>query len=328
MENPQLVMPYIKRRLFGKLLPPREIVMGVNDVCNAKCTMCDLPFKNQPQEFDINIFRKLIEEVKPFKPSISFKLTESSLKRDIHDFIKTCTDAGLQTSMTTNGYMLPVISERLVKAGLSTIQVSIGGLGEKHDETRRLPGAFKRAMEGIEKLFFYKKQYNSNIRVIIDFAICPENCGDLYDTYCYFKKYSVDLFKFPHMNFTSPVFPVKIDVDLLWEQINKVKADGTIKYKFLPELSKEEIREYYYDNKFMKGFTNCFIPYTHCYIDFNYDVRGNAKCVDLVLGNIKDKPFMEIWNGEKYRNFRQALKKQPFDYCKRCCGVTTAPRHL
>ncbi len=328
IENPELIIPYIRRRVFGQLLPPREIMIGVNDVCNARCKMCNLPIKQRLQEFDIETFKKVINEVKSFKPKISFKLTEPSLKRDIIKFVQICTDNGLETALTTNGFLLPTIAEKLVEAGLKNIQVSIGGLEEKHDSIRRLNGCFKNAVDGIKKLVYYRKEYGSNLKIIIDFAICPDNYMDLYETYNSFKGDDIDLFKFPHMNFDPEEIPLKMDIDVLYNQIQKVKGDGKIKYKFLPEISKKEMYDYYNKKGFLKGFERCFVPYTHCYIDFNYDVRPNARCIDIVFGNIKKQPLMEIWRGEKYNKFRETLKKHPFDYCQRCCGVTTAPKYL
>ena len=50
-----------------------------------------------------------------------------------------------------------------------------------------------------------------------------------------------------------------------------------------------------------------------------YDLEGNE-----IMGNLKDNTMEEIWNGEKYKNFRKRLKKSVFkpeiqpEFCKGC----------
>jgi MoaA/NifB/PqqE/SkfB family radical SAM enzyme len=42
---------------------------------------------------------------------------------------------------------------------------------------------------------------------------------------------------------------------------------------------------------------------------------------DYSVGNINEQPFYEIWNGEKYKEFRRQLSKGLMPVCSRCCGL-------
>jgi MoaA/NifB/PqqE/SkfB family radical SAM enzyme len=45
--------------------------------------------------------------------------------------------------------------------------------------------------------------------------------------------------------------------------------------------------------------------------------------VDAHLGNIRERPILEIWNGEKYREYRRTLKENDlFSQCAKCCVLT------
>ena len=88
-------------------------------------------------------------------------------------------------------------------------------------------------------------------------------------------------------------------------------------------MNKKEMHDYYYSKDFLARFIHCSHPNTHCYIDFKGDVRPHVRCTNTVLGNIHEQPFMSIWKGEKFMNFRKALNKKPFKECARCCGITT-----
>jgi hypothetical protein len=56
----------------------------------------------------------------------------------------------------------------------------------------------------------------------------------------------------------------------------------------------------------------------------NGDVVTFRDFPDFVTGNIKESSIMDIYNGEKHRSFRRALRKQKngvFPLCSRCCGL-------
>ncbi len=323
IENPELIIPYIRRRVFGQLLPPKGILLGVNDVCNARCKMCHLPIKQRPQEFEIAMFKKLVEEIKRYDTSISFKMTEPTLKRDIAEFIKICSENDLKSYINTNGFLLPAIAEKLVETGLSGIQVSIDDLEEKHDSIRRLNGCFKRAVEGIELIDKYRRQNNKKVQIVVNFTVTPDNYSDLYETFNFFQKKPIDLLKFIHLNFMIDEIPIKVNPDVLYRQIQMIKRKSKFPVYFFPEMTKEETNRYYKEKGFLERYTKCNTLSTHCYIDFNGNVRPHVRCVDTVFGNIKDEKFMDIWKGEKFQKFRELVRKHPLKECARCCGITT-----
>lgn len=327
--NPHLIVPFIRRRLFGQILPPNNLSIRVNEMCNARCKMCNLPIYRTPPEFDIKLFKKLISEVKSFKPVISLKMTEPTLKKDLCEFVKICSQNGLESVVTTNGFLLPKLAEDLVKAGLTKIQISVDEIGNKHDEIRRLKGCFKNAVRGIKKLVYYKEKYNSKLKIFVNFTIFDENYMSMMKFLKYFEKFPLEFLKFSHVNFPISEIPRKIDTKKLYRLIKQIKGrKNKVRVKFLPDLNEKELYEYYHEKKFLKGYSKCYIPYTHCIIDYNGDVKPDARCTEEILGNIKKQKFLDIWYGEKYRKFRERLKKEPFKICIRCCGVMTAPRHF
>jgi radical SAM protein with 4Fe4S-binding SPASM domain len=56
----------------------------------------------------------------------------------------------------------------------------------------------------------------------------------------------------------------------------------------------------------------------------NGDVVNCRDFPDIIMGNVKDQPLLEIYNCEKFQAFRRALAKAPggvFPTCSRCCGL-------
>ncbi len=326
--SPHLIIPFIRRRVFGQILPPVTIMIKLNEVCNARCRMCNLPIFQTPPEFDIKLFKQLIQDVKSFKPTISFKMTEPTLKKDLSDFIRVCSENGLTSVVTTNGFLLPRVAEDLVKAGLCRIQISIDEIGKKHDDIRRLKGCFKNAVNGIKKLVYYRKKYNSKLKIFVNFTIFEQNYMSMMKVLKYFEKFPLEFLKFQHVNFPISEVPKNINTEKLYKLIQDIKRrKNKVKVKFLPDLSEKEMHEYYHEKKFLKGYRKCFIPYTNCYVDYNGDVMVHTRCIDdQTVGNIKKQKFLDIWYGDKYKEFRKKLKTNQYKECMRCCGVMTAPR--
>ena len=91
---------------------------------------------------------------------------------------------------------------------------------------------------------------------------------------------------------------------------------------FVPDLKLEEIRTYYTEPENFFGYKKCVSPW------FQLDVMPNGDTVtcrdfpDFVTGNIKESSILEIYNGEKHRKFRRALRScGVFPICSRCCGL-------
>jgi radical SAM protein with 4Fe4S-binding SPASM domain len=116
-----------------------------------------------------------------------------------------------------------------------------------------------------------------------------------------------------------------LDIEKIAAQVQEIKS-GKFKTPilFVPDLKPEQIRTYYTEPENFFGYKKCVSPW------FQLDIMPNGDTVtcrdfpDFVTGNIKESSIMEIYNGEKHRKFRQALKSCDngvFPICSRCCGL-------
>ncbi len=116
-----------------------------------------------------------------------------------------------------------------------------------------------------------------------------------------------------------------LDIDRIAQEIHEIKSQ---KFKmpivFVPDLNPEDIRTYYTHPEDFFGYKKCISPW------FQLDVMPNGDTVtcrdfpDFVTGNIKESTIQEIYNGERHRQFRRALRSCEngvFPICSRCCGL-------
>lgn len=371
LKKRRLIIPHIRSKLSFALsnfttyaLMPKSINLAITNRCNARCVMCDFGQENknsvnynimrskiqEDSDIDMDLFKKIILDVKNFKPFILFILVEPLLNNNLIELIKICRDEGLIVEITTNGYLLPSLAEKLVKSDVYGIQVSIDGPPEIHNSQRRVKNSFEKAMEGIRLLDFYKRKYNKKLFIKINYTISNLNYNVIVEALNCFKNVKgINMVKLQTLSFitekmknthnkilgdycpittssiSDSVSPQKVGVDELYQQIKEIKKR---KYPFLidfiPNISytKGEIKKYFYNElKFLRNHTKCGAPYKNVYIDIKGDVRPHTRCYDIVMGNIKEKDFKKIWNGKKYREFRARIRKKAFPGCTRCCGV-------
>jgi len=66
---------------------------------------------------------------------------------------------------------------------------------------------------------------------------------------------------------------------------------------------------------------HCKVPWFMVNLDYNGDVHFCADHPDWIVGNVKEESIWDIYNNERSRRFRKALKESPvgiFPGCKRC----------
>jgi MoaA/NifB/PqqE/SkfB family radical SAM enzyme len=62
----------------------------------------------------------------------------------------------------------------------------------------------------------------------------------------------------------------------------------------------------------------CSFPWSYAYIRCDGTVQGCCYSDNLVMGNLREKNFTEIWNGEAFRRLRRTVNSKPPADCMRC----------
>ncbi len=69
---------------------------------------------------------------------------------------------------------------------------------------------------------------------------------------------------------------------------------------------------------------HCKVPWFMVNLDYNGDVHFCADHPDWIIGNVKEESIWDIYNNDRARRFRKALKESPdgiFPGCKRCYQI-------
>jgi len=351
-------IPYYLRK-DGYSLPPLTIYLSVNGVCNFKCKMCDLGQKTMDSTFYKNLnpekgaelkverLIELFDEVKDSKPMIAITTTEPLMYKPLGQVVAAATERGMETLVTTNGFLLEKRAEELVNAGLKRLYVSLDGPAALHNEIRGVPTSFQKAVAGIKKIDEIKKARGIDYPVMkIAGVMSNHNYFALAELLRDIKDLPVEGCTISHMNFVTGEMSTEhnklfghigyasetgmsagteslgVDVDALWNEIVKVKKEFPDFAHFSPDFTKPELEIFFKRPSEIIWDNRCLIPWYVAEVLTNGDMIPMTRCFSVKLGNIYKTSFKEYWNGKAIREFRKNLQKhRSFPACARCRGM-------
>lgn len=348
-------LPYLTSP-SGRARPPITIYWNVNSVCNLHCKMCDVGTFNEDSNFYKNLridrklheitperFRAVVDEVAEYKPTMAINGTEPLMYKPLATVTEYARSKGLEVAVTTGAYNLPQRAEELAAAGLTRLNVSIDGAAELHNYIRGRKDVFQRATDGIRKFHAAALARGYEPEILLCSTILNINHGKLEELYDAVKDLPVKQINFTNMNFVDPqmalahnlkwgkkypatvnclsdeVQPSAVDIDVLWEQIQRVLGRGDPRVNFMPMFSKEQLAHYYKKPLEFMGSVPCFSTWFIAQIMADGEVIPYTRCYHVPLGNINEQPFLEIWNSDKARAWRGDLRREGrFPACTRC----------
>lgn len=159
---------------FEALDGPMMISWDITNKCNMNCEHClnrsnDIEthhgFVEEVTEEECENIINQILEVRPY--SICLCGGEPTLSPYLFKMIKKLSSAGIWVNMVSNGYIIDkIFAEKLKKAGLYYIQISVDGVDSKtHDAFRKTKGAFEHAINAIKNLVEQK--------LMVAVSFCP-----------------------------------------------------------------------------------------------------------------------------------------------------------
>jgi MoaA/NifB/PqqE/SkfB family radical SAM enzyme len=338
------IHPIERHWLDGWSFPPRSLSVMITDRCNLRCRMCQYANSetagyglNRSGFMALDLFQRILDTC-PGKPLIGLTGGEPLLHPQAVDFIREMKRRGFLCSLTTNGSFLQARAAELSESGLDLLVVSIDGDQETHDRIRS-QGTYGKAVAGIREIM---KQPDRPM-VAISTVITDINYKNFGRTFSLAEELGVDLLNYQHLWIHSDemISEVRDMPDnptsgrILW-QINPQKIDGEVVYEALqsihrtkhrlliheyPRLDRGQTHIYYREPEQLVKVrsSRCAWQSMKIYPDGEVGI-----CREYHAGNVKDQPLREIWNNQKYRNFRRYLKENgTCAICSRCCLLFT-----
>ena len=287
--------------------------------CNLNCVHCRASSERgpYPNELDTARCMEILEQISRIgKPIVILTGGEPLLKKDIFDIADRGNRLGFRMVMATNGTLLTSeVIEKMKASGIQRVSISLDGPDEqRHDQFRKVPGAFKTALAGIELL---KK---NNLEFQINTTVSRYNI-DLIDD---ILNLTLQLGAVAHHLFL--LVPTGRAKEMVNQEIDALEYEKLLKWFYhmrdkVPLHLKATCAPHYYrvlrQEAHKKGekvnsktygldavTRGCLGGTSFCFISHNGIVQP-CGYLELTCGNLKESSFDSIWkNSEVFNQLR------------------------
>ncbi|MBD3360964.1 radical SAM protein [Candidatus Peregrinibacteria bacterium] len=293
--------------------------------CNFKCKHCG-------SRAGENVFKEVVstEEIKSAfldiatafdanKITIAITGGEPLLRKDLLKVMKYASSLGFRWGMVSNGSLITEkVVEKAKSAGMGTVDISIDGIGEIHDEFRNTKGSYKKATNAIK--LFAKADFLNPLRITT--TVHHKNIDTLDEMYETFSKLGITDWRLLNVD---PIGRTICNNDILLNKKQFTKLLAFMKKKrsenskvkvtfgcahFLGDEFEDEVRNHFF---------YCGTGINIGSILHNGDIfvcPNVPRNKHLIQGNIKKDSFSEIWNN-KFKVYRDK-DRTTCGKCKKC----------
>ncbi|MCD6160892.1 MAG: radical SAM protein [candidate division Zixibacteria bacterium] len=271
---------------------PAELSIETTNLCNAKCTICPHPdMKRTKSKMGTGLVHSLIEQAGRGKVDKLFLsgFGEPLVDNRLPQFIEYASTRGIKNiTIVTNGSLLtPQLAESMIEAGLNEIIISIDGFTAKTYESIRLGLKFERLVDNLNGLSSIKNRKDAEISLSCVDLI--HNRNERGKAYTEFGRFVDNIFFRQAQGWTA--------------------GYGQESAGYSPHFETNSIPCQYLWNS-ASVYIDGTVP--ACCLDF--EAEG-------VMGNALDDSLERIWQGERFRYYRQQHlnnHKSELVPCRKC----------
>ena len=339
--------------LAEKRNPPGPVVIwNLIRRCNLTCKHCYSisADKDFPGELSTAEVYSVMDDLKAFGvPVLILSGGEPLLRNDIFEISKRAKAMGFYVGLSTNGTLIDESNiEQIAAIGYDYVGISIDGIRETHDKFRRKAGAFDESMHGIRLC------HEAGIKVGMRFTLTIDNAHELPQLLELMQQERIDKFYLSHLNYAGRGNKNRKDdvvhqltreaMDLLfdtcWQHVQQGResefvtgnndADGVYLLYWIKKNHADKF-EHMRARLAQWGGNSSGVNISN--IDNLGNVHPDTFWWDYDLGNVKDRPFSEIWQ-DRSDPLMDGLKSHPRPLQGRCgkclyldvCGGNTRVR--
>jgi len=337
------------------------VSMRITNLCNHRCAICaqwgrhgynfERPNSQVTERVEVEDYQRMIDDVASLKPHIYITGGEPFLYKGLAQLVNYMKEKKLSVQIVTNGVLLEKMAEEIVDNEWDALCVSLDGTREIHDKCRGVEGAYDTMLTGVQKIQRLKsvrkkvKPYiltlttisQANAKILVKALEEAQQLkpDGMVVYYSWFTTEEIGQKHIAIMQEKLGCTPTAwkgyvldregIDLDELVESVKEIKSkDFGCLVQFVPNLKAEDVPRYYREPDYLFGYEKCVAPWFMVDIMPNGDVVTCRDHPDYLAGNILEDSLPNIYNNDRYRAFRKALKsceKGLFPICARCCGL-------
>jgi len=309
----------------------------------------------QPATLNLDVTLNVIRECLPAKPYFELFGGEPLLYPGIWDVITVIREGGCELAFPTNGTLVERCAARLVASGPNRIWISLDG-PEPTNDSQRGRGVFKQVMRGLDALSAAKRSHRSRLPAIgITYVVTPDNHRHIeelfldtldlsqidlvsielqsYVTAAQYQEYArllreefgVLSASYARAYVRDPEVFAAMDREAMARQMRRIEArcrELGVRFFSQPRtIDKVNL------DRYLRGDwaampdrrRRCAVPWACAEVSARGDVTTCHTFYDSPIGNVHEKPLLEIWRDERATHLRSYLRNGLLPICTACC---------
>jgi radical SAM protein with 4Fe4S-binding SPASM domain len=301
-------------RILGR---PMNITIEQTNACNLDCPVCETGagiLGRQTGHMSLEQFQAIIDKVGAHTNTLMFYfMGEPFLNKHAYDMIAYAKRAGIPFVETcTNGDF--VDPERIVDSGLDKVSFQIGGMTQATHQIYRINGRLDRVLKNLAESIRLRNEHRSSLRIEVGLVLMKHNEHEVAD-------------------FRRTVMEMGADRAVIIDPCVRTIEQG---HQFLPADRSHWI---YDEQAFGRGVLRPkVVPDNTCpWIYYSLAIHVNGDVVpccrdpkgEEIMGNILREDLDTIWNGSRYRAFRERIHRDQgaVGICRLCSSYPVSRIH-
>ncbi|OGW18238.1 MAG: hypothetical protein A3G93_15195 [Nitrospinae bacterium RIFCSPLOWO2_12_FULL_45_22] len=318
---------------------PKTFVFEPTARCNLSCRMCYFKKESMAnsQELSVDKIRVILDNLPSLK-KVTLIGGEIFLRKDIFDLLDMLRVRKVSVHLTTNGTLIDGSNiEHLKKNNnIEAIGVSLDGTKELHNSIRRSRIAYDRTIEAIQLMSQHFMVYivcvitRQNLPYLASIVSLANELGFDNVIFEYERKYvEEDILSSERiLGLSREAFSLNCSEQAergysfteLESSLKAAEREGDragVAVYYLPRFLREELSACYHRRLRKEGRYFCRALF-NSRVDWRGDVF-HCYAVRESFGNLLNSSFEEIWNNQKYREFRKhLLENNLLPICETC----------
>ncbi|MCW2278470.1 putative heme d1 biosynthesis radical SAM protein NirJ1 [Heliophilum fasciatum] len=303
------------------------VAWNVSRTCNLHCIHCysDSDEIEYPGELTTAEAKKFIDDLADFNvPVLLLSGGEPLMRPDIFELVEYARSKGIRTTFSTNGTLItPEVAAKIKSLEVGYVGISLDGIGENNDRFRGKEGAFEDALAGIRNCLAIGQ------RVGLRFTINRHNLNDMENIFRVIEEEKIPRVCFYHLVYSGRGGAMMAEditheesrkaMDLIMEKVLEFEAKGIdceiltvdnhcdIVYLYLKMKDRfPEKAEYIWKLMQINGGNRTGIAFSN--VDSQGNVHPDQFTQNHTFGNVKERPFGEIWTDTSKNEILAGLK--------------------
>lgn len=324
---------------------PRELQIEVTGACNLRCQMCLVryrpPLNKIEGSLSFDSFKQIVDDLPGLETITMQGLGEPLLAPHLFEMIEYAAARDIAVGFNTNGTLLTrAKAERLVKAGLDWLHISVDGANAATYESIRDGSSFERVESNVRGLIDVMRTLDSDKPDIeLVFVAMRRNIGELCDLVRLTAGWGVpklwvqnlahsfsdtdpagDYHEISSFTATEALWSGRAGPDgersaqAIFDEARALAGALGVELR-LPEVGEGAAGR-------APGTPGCDWPWRSAYLNHTGEVQPCCMVMGAdraVLGDVRADTFPEVWSSQAYQDFRSALlTDHPPAVCKGC----------